>query len=73
MHSFRNPKQIRSIMACKVSPTSDPKRRRIMIITADENIIDEIERSSNELLLQQIIVESAAKNCVSSNRQVGRT
>lgn len=60
-------------MASEVSPTTDSKRRRIMIITADESIIDEIERSNNELLLQHIVVESEGGNSVSYNRQVSRT
>jgi hypothetical protein len=73
MHCFRNAKQIRSIMTSEVRSTTDPKRRRIMILTADESVIDEIEKNNNELSLEQLIVESQADNCLSPDRQVSGT
>ncbi|UJR07232.1 hypothetical protein I4U23_011520 [Adineta vaga] len=45
-------------MTSEILSTQDSKRRRIMIITADDNIIHEIEKTNNEFLLQQINVLS---------------
>jgi hypothetical protein len=42
-----------------------------MIITADESIIDEIEKSNNATLFKQIVLESEADNNESSDQQVG--
>lgn len=41
-----------------------------MIITADESIIDQIERSNDASLLTQIVLESAAENSTSIRQQV---
>jgi len=42
-----------------------------MIITADESIIDEIEKSNNATLFKQIVLDSEADNNESSDQQVG--
>jgi hypothetical protein len=42
-----------------------------MIITADKSIIDEIEKSNNASLFEQIILEPEAGNNESSDQQVG--
>jgi hypothetical protein len=73
MDYFRNLKQIRSIMTSEILPRKDPKRRRIMILTADESVIDEIEKGNNEVLLEQLVVQSKVDNCISSDRQVSDT
>jgi len=44
-----------------------------MIITADENIIDQIEKNSDASLLTQIVLESETDDSKSTNQQVGDT
>ncbi len=58
-------------MASSESRPTRSKQRRIMIITADESIIDEIEKSNNATLFKQIVLESEADNNESSDQQVG--
>ncbi len=60
-------------MTSNVQSIRDPKKRRIMIITADENIIDQIENNNNTSLLEQILLESETNNTKSINQQVGQT
>ncbi|UJR37040.1 hypothetical protein I4U23_029745 [Adineta vaga] len=45
-------------MASEVLSTANPKKRRIMIITGDESIIEQIQNSNNSSLIQSIIIES---------------
>ncbi len=58
-------------MASSESWPTRSKQRRIMIITADESIIDEIEKSNNATLFKQIVLESEADNNESSDQPVG--
>ncbi len=51
--------------------STSPKRRRIMIITADEDIIDQIEKTNDASLLTQIMLESEAGNRKNGDQQVG--
>jgi hypothetical protein len=60
-------------MISNVQSITGLKQRRIMIITADENIIDQIEKNNNTLLLEQIVRESEANNNKTTNQQVGNT
>ena len=50
--------------------TTGPKRQRIMIIVADENILDQIEKSNNVSLLKQIIIPSKDNNSERPDKQV---
>ena len=46
-------------MSTEVVSTDNPsKKRRIMIITGDESIIEQIQNSNNSALIQSIIIES---------------
>ncbi|CAF1587885.1 unnamed protein product [Adineta ricciae] len=46
-------------MSAEVLPLDNPsKKRRIMIITGDESIIEQIQNSNNSALIQSIIIES---------------
>ncbi|CAF1408955.1 unnamed protein product [Adineta steineri] len=56
-------------MLSNVSLCPSRKRRRIMIITADDNIIDEIEKTSNMSLIEQIVLPSQDNNNKRSNQQ----
>ena len=47
-------KRRRSAMTSETSPEANNKRHRIMIITADESIIEEFEKGNNDLLMQKI-------------------
>jgi hypothetical protein len=60
-------------MISSIQSITGLKQRRIMIITADENIIDQIEKNNNSLLLEQIVRESEANNNKTTNQQVGNT
>jgi hypothetical protein len=42
-----------------------------MIITADEDIIDQIEKNNDASLLTQIVLESETGHSKSTNQQVG--
>jgi hypothetical protein len=44
-----------------------------MIITADEDIIDQIEKNNDASLLTQIVLESETGESKSTNQQVGDT
>ena len=44
-------------MASDIISTSNSKKRRIMIITGDESIIEQIQSSSNSSLIKSIIIE----------------
>ena len=46
------------------------KRRRIMIITADEDIIDQIEKSNDASALAQMVLESGTVYNKSADQQV---
>ncbi len=48
----------------------NPRQRRIMIITADEDIIDQIENTNNASLLTHILLESDAGNSKNGDQQV---
>ncbi|CAF1114000.1 unnamed protein product [Adineta steineri] len=56
-------------MLSNVSSSPSRKRRRIMIITADDNIIDEIEKTNNMSLIEQIVLPSQDNNNKRSNHQ----
>ncbi|CAF4178571.1 unnamed protein product [Rotaria sordida] len=56
-------------MSSNIWPRTVPKRQRIMIITADENIIDQIEKSNNVSLLKQIVLPSEDDNSERSDKQ----
>ncbi|CAF5220100.1 unnamed protein product, partial [Rotaria magnacalcarata] len=56
-------------MSSNAWPTTDPKRKRIMIITADENILDQIEKSNNVSLLKQIVIPSEDNNSEKPDKQ----
>ncbi len=58
-------------MTFNVLPSTSLKRRRIMIITADEDIIDQIEKNNDASLLTQIVLESETGHSKSTNQQVG--
>ncbi len=60
-------------MAFNALPSTSSKRRRIMIITADEDIIDQIEKNNDASLLTQIVLESETGESKSTNQQVGDT
>ncbi|CAF4881111.1 unnamed protein product, partial [Rotaria socialis] len=51
-------------------PPTGPKRQRIMIIAADENILDQIEKNSNVSLLKQIVITSEDNNSEKPDKQV---
>lgn len=60
-----------SIMATSTSLSTDSKRRRIMIITADTNNIDQIGKIINDTsLLAQIAFSSIGSSSESKNQQV---
>ncbi len=58
-------------MTFNALPSTSSKRRRIMIITADEDIIDQIEKSNDASLLTQIVLESKTGHSKSADQQVG--
>jgi hypothetical protein len=45
-------------MSSEISATSGSKKRRIMIITGDESIIEQIQNNSNASLFKSIILDS---------------
>lgn len=57
-------------MSLYLSPRASSKRQRLMIITADESIIDEIEKNNSTRLLQQIIFPAANKNEQATDEQI---
>ncbi len=57
-------------MTFNALPSTSPKRRRIMIITADEDIIDQIEKTNDASLLTQIMLESEAGNIKNGDQKV---
>lgn len=49
--------------------TSDTsKKRRIMILTADDDVIDQIQRTNNPLLLKKLILQSEIDNSPNDTR-----
>ncbi|CAF4831629.1 unnamed protein product [Rotaria sp. Silwood1] len=56
-------------MSSNAWPRTGSKRQRIMIITADESIIDQIEKSNNVSLLKQIVLPSESNNSERSDKQ----
>ncbi len=59
-------------MSLNELPSTSPKRRRrLMIITADEDIIDQIEKTNDASLLTQILLDSEASNSKNGDQQVG--
>jgi hypothetical protein len=57
-------------MLSNVSIRTDSKRRRIMIITTDESIIDQIEKSNSVALLKEIVLPSEGNISERSDKQV---
>jgi hypothetical protein len=45
-------------MASEILPSASSKKRRIMIITGDESIIEQIQNANNSSLIKSIIIES---------------
>ena len=58
-------------MALNVLPSTSSKRQRIMIITADEDIISQIENTNDARLMTQILLETKAGNGKNNDQQVG--
>lgn len=58
-------------MSLNVLPSPSPKRRRIMIITADEDFIDQIEKTNDAALLTQIMLQSKIDNSTTDDQPVG--
>ncbi|CAF1389963.1 unnamed protein product [Adineta steineri] len=56
-------------MSSNIPPSPSSKRQRIMIITVDESIINQIEKSNNVSLLEQIVLPSEGNNNKISNQQ----
>jgi len=54
----------------KMTGEEKPKRRRIMIISGDESIIDEIKNSRNAALCKSLILESQDDEMDLTNSQV---
>jgi hypothetical protein len=50
--------------------SSDSKKRRIMIITADESIIEQLQNNSNASLFKSIILDSNGDNVELSQSQI---
>jgi hypothetical protein len=46
-----------STMAAEMLPETNSKKRRIMIITGDESIIEQIQNSGNSSLIKSYIIE----------------
>ncbi len=44
-------------MAAEMLPETNSKKRRIMIITGDESIIEQIQNSGNSSLIKSYIIE----------------
>lgn len=53
--------------------SSNPKRRRIMIITADEEFIDQLEKTNDPSLLTQLMCESEVNDNQVTDQQVNDT
>jgi hypothetical protein len=49
-------------MTSGIPPTSGSQKRRIMIITADESIIEQLQNNSNASLFKSIILDSNGEN-----------
>ena len=45
-------------MTAEVASTTDPKKRRVMIITADEDIIEQLQGSNESLSIQSIFIDA---------------
>lgn len=60
-------------MTSHISISTGSKRRRIMIITDDEDIINQIQRSDDASLLTQIVFDSEPVNSKSIDQQVEDT
>lgn len=59
------------VLIIKPSMTSDAsKQRRVMIITADDDIIDEIQRTNDPSLLKKLILESDTDNRITEARSL---
>ncbi|CAF3512466.1 unnamed protein product, partial [Rotaria sp. Silwood2] len=52
------------------SSSSDSKKRRIMIITADETIIEQIQKNSNTTLFKSIVLDSNGDNMELANSHI---
>ncbi len=50
-------RNILSNMASDILRSTDSKKRRIMIITGDESIIEQIQNSNNPSLIKSYIIE----------------
>lgn len=57
-------------MTCDPLVSKSLKRRRIMIITADEDIIDQIEKSNDASALAQMVLESGTVYSRNADQQV---
>lgn len=55
-------------MTSDTASTSNSKKRRIMIITADESIIEQIQNNTNAKLFKSIVLDSS-----DDNEEVSRT
>ena len=45
-------------MTAEVAPTTDPKKRRIMIVTDDEGIIEQLQRTNQSLSIHSILIDA---------------
>ncbi|CAF1093571.1 unnamed protein product [Adineta steineri] len=60
-------------MTSEMSSASNSKKRRIMIITADESIIEQIQANCNGSLLKSIILDSDGDNVEFSHSNINNT
>ncbi len=58
------------MMSSNVSPIRGGKRQRIMIITTDESVIDQIEKSNNISSLIEMAIPPKGNNSEKSAKQV---
>jgi hypothetical protein len=56
-------------MNSEMSSPSGSKKRRIMIITADDNLIEQIQKTSNASLFNSIILDSNGDNVAFSRSE----
>ena len=49
-------------MTSNISSSSDSMKHHIMIITADDNTIEQIQKNSNTVLFKSIILDSNSNN-----------
>jgi hypothetical protein len=57
-------------MTSDISSASGSKKRRIMIITADESIIEQLQNNSNAALFKSIILDSNGENVELSHSHI---